>query len=183
MRPLVTFKIRFLTRKCCHSALEKGHGHPYRPTRVSRSEIISMGRMLLKGKLFKWTSALLLIASCWMMNYSGAFVFQDCWNKWPQVGLRTESILRLEETLWVWNLHDSKACLLKGFTGAFTLACLSLVVPDHLRHVNVWLQPLPLPSRELSTTTPHRRPTVSFLRIPWTGYGTLLHNPEGSQDR
>lgn len=27
--------------------------------------------------------------------------------------------------------------LLKGFTGVFTAACLSLVVPDHPQHVNV----------------------------------------------
>lgn len=161
----------------------KEHGHPYRSTRVSRGGIISMGRMLLKGKLFKWTIARLLITSCWIMNYSGALVIQDCWDKPPQVGLTTENILRLEEALWVWNPCVSKACLLKGFIGAFTVACLSLVFPDHLRHVNVWLQPLPLPSRELSTTTPHRHPTVSLLRSPWTGFRTLLHNPEGSQDR
>lgn len=122
MRPLVTFKTRFLTRECFHSALGKEHGHPYRSTRVSRSEIILMGRMLLKGKLFKWTIALPLIASCWIMNYSGALVFPELLEQMTT----GRSDNRKYSQTGGGSVGLKSACqrgLLKGFTGVFTAAC------------------------------------------------------------
>lgn len=163
MRPLVTLKTRFLTRECFHSALGKEHGHPYRSTRVSRSEIILMGRMLLKGKLFKWTIALPLIASCWIMNYSGALVFQNCWNKWPQVGLITESILRLVEALWVWNPRVSEASL-KALQECSLLPVVSggSWPPSACKCVT----PASASTFTWTQHPPHRCPTVSLLRSP-----------------